>query len=146
LLADYGLPRAQLYHSDRVRGSLRCYYRHHAHDDPFLWPGLMDITAWVDFTRVAEAAERAGLQIQGFTTQMAFLAGGGIEQSMTRAVDAAPSGASGMSIAEQARLASGLRRLLMPGEMGESVKFVMLGRGEQSALPAFALRDLRHTL
>ena len=146
LLADYGLPRAQLYHSDRVRGSLRCYYRHHAHDDPFLWPGLMDITAWVDFTRVAEAAERAGLQIQGFTTQMAFLAGGGIEQSMTRAVDAAASGASGISVAEQARLASGLRRLLMPGEMGESVKFVMLGRGDENELPAFALRDLRHTL
>lgn len=146
LLADYGLPRSQLYHPDRVRGSLRCYYRHHAHDDPFLWPGLTDVTAWVDFTRVAEAAERAGLQIQGFTTQMAFLAGGGIEQAMTRVLDAAASDATGPSVAEQARLASGLRRLLMPGEMGESVKFVMLGRGDEGALPAFALRDLRHTL
>ncbi len=146
LLADYGLPRAQLYHPDRVRGSLRCYYRHHAHDDPFLWPGLTDVTAWVDFTRVAEAAERAGLQIQGFTTQMAFLAGGGIEQAMTRVLDAAASDATGPLVAEQARLASGLRRLLMPGEMGESVKFVMLGRGDEGALPAFALRDLRHTL
>lgn len=146
LLADYGLPRAQLYHPDRLRGSLRCYYRHHAHDDPFLWPGLTDITAWVDFTRVAEAAERTGLQIQGFTTQMAFLAGGRIEQAMTRVMDAAVSDVSGMSVAEQARLASGLRRLLLPGEMGESVKFVMLGRGDEGALPAFALRDLRHTL
>ena len=146
LLADYGLPRSQLYHPDRVRGSLRCYYRHHAHDDPFLWPGLTDVTAWVDFTRVAEAAERAGLQIQGFTTQMAFLAGGGIEQAMTRVIDAAATDSAGPSVAEQAQLASGLRRLLMPGEMGESVKFVMLGRGDEGALPAFALRDLRHTL
>ena len=146
LLADYGLPRSQLYHPDRARGSLRCYYRHHAHDDPFLWPGLNDITAWVDFTRVAEAAERAGLQVQGFTTQMAFLAGGGIEQAMARALDAESLASSGARVAEQSKLAGGLRRLLMPGEMGESVKFVMLGRGDEIDLPAFALRDLRHTL
>lgn len=146
LLADYGLPRAQLYHPDRVRGSLRCYYRHHAHDDPFLWPGLNDITAWVDFTRVAEAAERAGLQVQGFTTQMAFLAGGGIEQAFSRALEATSSAPSGATVAEQTKLAAGLRRLLMPGEMGESVKFVMLGRGDEIDLSAFALRDLRHTL
>jgi SAM-dependent MidA family methyltransferase len=146
LLADYGLPRVQLYHPERTRGSLRCYYRHNAHDDPFLWPGLNDITAWVDFTRVAEAAERAGLRVQGFTTQMAFLAGGGIEQAMSRALETANSVSPGMTTAEQAQLASGLRRLLMPGEMGESVKFVMLGRGDEIDLPSFALRDLRHTL
>lgn len=146
LFADYGLPRSQLYHPDRVRGSLRCYYRHHAHDDPFLWPGLNDITAWVDFTRVAEAAERAGLHVLGFTTQMAFLAGGGIEQAMLRVLDESRAISSQVSLAGQAELAGGLRRLLMPGEMGESVKFVMLGRSGQFELPAFALRDLRHTL
>lgn len=146
LLADYGLPRVQLYHPERTRGSLRCYYRHHAHDDPFLWPGLNDITAWVDFTRVAEAAERAGLRVQGFTTQMAFLAGGGIEQAMSRALETVNSVSAGMTTTEQAQLASGLRRLLMPGEMGESVKFMMLGRGDEVDLSAFALRDLRHTL
>lgn len=144
ILADYGLPQVQLYHPDRSLGSLRCYYRHHAHDDPFLWPGLNDITAWVDFTRVAEAAEKAGLNILGYTTQMAFLAGAGIEQAMTRTMTMG-STASGMAIDVQAKLAGGLRRLLMPGEMGESVKFVMLGR-EEIDLPAFALRDLRHTL
>jgi SAM-dependent MidA family methyltransferase len=146
LLADYGLPRAHLYHPDRARGSLRCYYRHHAHDDPFLWPGLNDITAWVDFTRVAEAAERAGLQVRGFTTQMAFLAGGGIEQAFSRALEPLSSASSGATVAEQTNLAAGVRRLLMPGEMGESVKFVMLGRSEKYELPAFTLRDLRHTL
>ncbi|MFZ9871601.1 MAG: class I SAM-dependent methyltransferase [Steroidobacteraceae bacterium] len=146
LLSDYGLPRAQLYHPDRAHGSLRGYYRHHAHDDPFLWPGLSDITAWVDFTRVAEAAERAGLQVLGFTTQMGFLAGGGVDQAMSRALDEASSAPAGVSVAEQAKLAGGLRRLLMPGEMGESVKFLMLSRSERFDLPAFAFRDLRHTL
>ncbi len=146
LLSDYGLPRAQLYHPDRAHGSLRCYYRHHAHDDPFLWPGLSDITAWVDFTRVAEAAERAGLQVRGFTTQMGFLAGGGVDQAMSRVLDETSSAPTGMSVAEQAKLAGGLRRLLMPGEMGESVKFVLLSRSEAFELPAFAFRDLRHTL
>ncbi len=38
-----------------------CHYRHRAHDDPFAWPGLTDITAHVDFTAMAEAGERAGL-------------------------------------------------------------------------------------
>ncbi len=146
LLSDYGLPRSQLYHPDRMRGSLRCYYRHHAHEDPFLWPGLNDITAWVDFTRVAEAAERVGLQVLGFTTQMGFLAGGGVDQAMSRALAETSSAASGASVSSQAQLAGGLRRLLMPGEMGESVKFVMLGRSDECDLPAFAFRDLRHTL
>jgi SAM-dependent MidA family methyltransferase len=125
---------------------LRGYYRHHAHEDPFLWPGLSDITAWVDFTRVAEAAERAGLQVLGFTTQMGFLAGGGVDQAMSRALDEASSASAGVSVADQAKLAGGLRRLLMPGEMGESVKFLMLSRSERFDLPAFAFRDLRHTL
>lgn len=126
LLADYGLPRTQLLHPQRLEGTLRCHYRHRAHADPFLWPGLTDLTAWVDFTTVAEAADTAGLAVSGFTSQAAFILGSGV----------------GATPAE----AAGLRRLLLPGEMGESVKFIWLSRELEVGLPAFALQDLRDSL
>ena len=83
LLIDYGLPRAHLYHPQRSAGTLRCHFRHRAHDDPFVNVGLQDITAWVDFTRVAEAADGAGLEVLGFTTQAAFLIGAGMDSLLT---------------------------------------------------------------
>lgn len=135
LFLDYGLPRAQLLHPDRLVGSLRCHYRHHAHGDPFLCPGLQDITAWVDFTALAEAGVAAGLEVAGFTTQAGFLLGGGIEARL-----------AGLDEAARLRLAPGVRRLLLPGEMGEAVKVMALAKGCDALPPAFALQDLRRGL
>src|ERR1700676_4341346 len=73
LIIDYGLGRSEYYHPQRSGGTLRCHYRHRAHEDPLLYPGLQDITAWVDFTRVAEAAADASLEVAGYCTQAAFL-------------------------------------------------------------------------
>lgn len=140
LLADYGLPRRQWLHPQRTMGSLRCHYRHLAHDDPFSWPGLTDVTAWVDFTAVAESASRAGFEVAGFTTQAGFLLGGGIEAQLS----AAQAAAAGEVAA--ATLAHGARQLLLPGEMGEAVKFMLLTRDCDVELPGFALADLRHSL
>jgi len=128
-LIDYGLPRAQLYHPDRSRGTLRCHFRHRAHDDPFVNVGLQDITAWVDFTRVAEAADSARLGVSGFATQAAFLLGLGIESLIT-----------------DVRLASEARKLLMPGEMGEAFKAMALTRALDMPLSGFSVQDLRHSL
>jgi SAM-dependent MidA family methyltransferase len=141
LLADYGLPRAQYYHPQRGAGSLRAHYRHRAHDDPFVYPGLTDLSAWVDFTAVAEAADAAGLEVAGFATQAAVLLGGGVEARLAAAMQ-------GADEAQRARLAHGARQLLLPGEMGESVKLMLLTRGVGSdAVPAgFRLRDLRDSL
>lgn len=140
LFADYGLPRAQLYHPDRLQGSLRCHYRHHAHGDPFSHPGLTDITTWVDFTAVAEAGEAAGMQVAGFTTQTAFLLGGGLEEEWQRA------SAQSSDPVQAARRAAGVRQLMLPGEMGESVKLMLLTRGIETESAAFSLRDLRDSL
>jgi len=145
LLADYGLPRRQLLHPDRMQGSLRCHYRHYAHGDPFAYPGLSDITAWVDFSAVADSAFRAGFKLAGFTTQTAFLMGAGIEKELqTMAAGLDPSSPDYLS------LARGTRTLLLPGEMGESVKFMMLTRNlaesEMVDEPSFTLRDLRDSL
>ena len=140
LFVDYGLPRAQLLHPDRAMGSLRCHYRHHAHGDPFLWPGLQDITAWVDFTALAEAGVAAGLEVAGFTTQAGFLLGGGLEQRLAARLAAPTAGE-----AARAQLAQGARRLLLPGEMGEAVKVMALAK-DCEAPSAFALQDLRRGL
>jgi SAM-dependent MidA family methyltransferase len=136
LLTDYGLPRSEYYHPQRVQGTLRCYFRHRAHDDALLHPGLQDISAWVDFTRVAEAGTDAGLEVAGFCTQAAFLLANGIEAD----VAAAP------STVERARAASEARQLLLPGEMGESCKAIALSRDLDVSLRGFALQDLRHSL
>jgi SAM-dependent MidA family methyltransferase len=136
LFADYGLPRHEYYHPSRSAGTLRCHYRHRAHEDPWLHPATQDITAWVDFTRVAEAADDAGLDVLGYTTQAAFLLATGIEARVAGAVDELA----------RLRLASEARRLLMPEEMGEVFKLMALGRDVDAPLAGFALRDLRARL
>jgi SAM-dependent MidA family methyltransferase len=137
LLIDYGLPRAHLYHPERSAGTLRCHFRHRAHDDPFINVGLQDITAWVDFTRVAEAADGAGLEVLGFATQAAFLIGAGMEPLLSGEMLAA-----GDDERRRARLAGEARRLMLPGEMGEIFKVIALGRGYHEPLSGFGTQDL----
>jgi SAM-dependent MidA family methyltransferase len=136
LLFDYGLGRAELYHPERSAGTLRCHYRHRAHDDPFLFPGLQDISAWVDFTRLAEAAGDARLDVAGYCTQAAFLLGAGIDAELASAGDALM----------RAQLAAEARQLLLPGEMGETFKALLLTRGAVPAMPGFGVQDLRRLL
>ena len=137
LLIDYGLPRAQLYHPERVDGSLRCHFRHRAHDDPFTHVGLQDITAWVDFTRVAEAADSADLEVLGFTSQAAFLIGAGMESLLTTEMELAAD-----DLRRQAQLAGEARRLMLPGEMGEIFKVIALGKGYAQPLAGFSTQVL----
>ena len=136
LLFDYGLPRAQYYHPERTRGTLTCHFKHRAHFDPLINVGVQDITAWVDFTRIALAGHAAGLSVLGFCTQTAFLLGAGIDALLAQAQGAV----------EQARLNGEARRLLMPGEMGEAFKLLALGRGLDLPLAGFTHQDLRDSL
>jgi SAM-dependent MidA family methyltransferase len=136
LLFDYGLPRSHYYHPQRVSGTLRCHFKQRAHDDPYINLGVQDITAWVDFTRVAEAGAASGLDVTGFCTQAAFLLATGIEGFVAQAG----------SPVEATRLAGEARRLLMPGEMGEAFKAMALTRDFDAALHGFGLQDLRHSL
>jgi SAM-dependent MidA family methyltransferase len=135
---DYGLPRPHYYLPERHEGTLICHFRQHAHDDPFSRPGLQDISAWVDFTALAEASRACGCELAGFTTQAFFLAGLGIEEEMRIA-------AQGNEHAF-ARLANQARQLMLPGEMGERFKVMGWTRGSGHAWSGFALQDLRHSL
>jgi SAM-dependent MidA family methyltransferase len=136
LLFDYGLPRAQYYHPERSSGTLTCHFKHRAHFDPLIQVGVQDITAWVDFTRVAQAGQAAGMEVLGFCTQAGFLLGAGIEVLLGQAHDPV----------EQARLNGEARRLLMPGEMGEAFKLLALGRGINAPLQCFRHQDLQDSL
>ena len=138
LLIDYGYPRHEYYHPQHGSGTLMCHYRQRAHDDPFLWPGLQDITAHVDFTAVAEAAVAAGLDVSGYTTQAGFLLDSGLDELLQAAVPG--DSMSYMQLAQQAKT------LILPGEMGERFKCIALTRGLGIDIPGFRLQDYRNRL
>jgi len=133
LTIDYGLTEHEYYHPQRDGGTLMCHYRHRAHGDPFLLPGLQDISAWVDFSACARAAKDAGLEVAGFTTQGQFLVQGGAAERLGR-----PDGATAL-LAVQA-----LKTLVLPGEMGERFKLLLLSR--DLALDPPPGRDFRDRL
>ena len=132
LLIDYGLSRRDYYRAERSDGTLICHYRQRAHADPLLWPGLQDLSAWVDFSAVAEAARASGFAVTGFTTQSQFLLG---------AIAADPALAARRPTPREA---SALKTLILPGEMGERFKLIWLSRGFDA--PPLPGRDFRNWL
>jgi len=138
LLVDYGFPRREFYHPQRDTGTLRCHFRHRAHDDPFLWPGLQDITAHVDFTGVAQAASRAGLDVLGFASQARFLLDCGL-------LDACAA-MSRDDLRNWTRETHAVQRLLSESEMGELFKAIAFGRAVPDDAIGFRTRDRRACL
>ena len=136
LLVDYGYPRSEYYLAERSSGTLVCHFRHRAHFDPFVWPGLTDLSAFVDFSAVADAGAACGLDLAGFTTQADFLLALNVHEAIEMAADDA----------DRLRLAGELKRLIMPGEMGEKFKVIGLTRDWPHALSGLASRDLRDRL
>ena len=142
LLIDYGFPRHEYYHPQRDTGTLMCHYRHHAHGDPFFFPGLQDITAHVDFTAIVEAACEAGLEagmeLLGYTTQAAFLLNCGLTDVLARIP-----AEDHKRYLPQAQAAN---KLISPAEMGELFKVLALGKGIDATLIGFAQGDRSATL
>ncbi|MEE8156980.1 MAG: SAM-dependent methyltransferase [Gammaproteobacteria bacterium] len=134
LIIDYGLTRAELYSPERSEGTLLCHYRHRAHADPLFHVGLQDITAWVDFTAVAETAVAAGFRIAGYTTQAHFLIGAGLHDMFTDS--------EAETLKEKLELARQVKLLTLPGEMGERFKVMGLSRNLAGEIDGFAYRDL----
>jgi hypothetical protein len=148
---DYGLPRAQLYSPARPRGTFSAFCRHRQHEDALWHPGLQDLTAWVDFTGVAEAGLAAGASVAGFTTQAQFLVNAGLDAAYAAMVaglevDERDEQNSARQTLRLAALAQGAQRLVMPQEMGERFKVLSLAKGYDEPLVGFARRDLTDTL
>lgn len=137
-ILDYGFPQAEYYHPQRRDGTLVGHYRHRVHADPFLWPGLSDLTAHVDFTAMATAGHEAGLAVAGYASQAGFLAAAGILDRLT-AVGPPESPA-------YIRAAAAVQRLLSPAEMGELFKVLVLARDDGIVWRYFAGHDRSHRL
>jgi SAM-dependent MidA family methyltransferase len=133
LFIDYGFPAAEYYLHQRDQGTLMCHYRHHAHSEPFYWPGLQDITAHIDFSAMCHAGERAGLELQCYTSQANFLLQMGIGELLLRTSPEDP-----MRYLPQA---NALQKLVSPAEMGELFK--VLAMGVNADLPEKLLQQNR---
>ena len=139
LLVDYGHPAAVRHHPARASGTLAAYRGHQRQDDPLAFPGQQDLTAHVDFTAVARAAEAAGWQLAGFTDQHHALT--------ALAAKVFPSMPEEKLSPEEAREMRALRQLLHPESMGTSFKFLALGKNVGGTLTSFRFaRDPRHEL
>lgn len=137
LLIDYGFPQAEYYHPQRLRGTLMCHFRHHAHDQALILPGLQDITTHVDFTAMADAALDGGLEVLGYTSQARFLMNAGLTELIQT---------PGGDPAQRARQLTALNTLLSEAEMGELFKVLAIGRGLNAPLLGFARGDRRDRL
>jgi SAM-dependent MidA family methyltransferase len=134
LFIDYGFPGREYYHPQRSMGTMRCHYRHRFHGDPFFMPGLQDITAHVDFSAMARAAESGGAEVYGFTTQAYFLISCGLAVLVSE-------GDPGMTLS-RLKATSAVHRLISPAEMGELFKVLAIGRGFEGPLQGF--QSARH--
>ena len=138
LLIDYGYPVQEYYLDERDNGTLICHYQQRAHADPLWYPGLQDITAFVDFSAVASAADEAGFDISGYTSQAAFLLGCGLAELHQASLSDDPR--------QQLLLAQQIKTLTLPSEMGERFKAVALSKNIDLSLTGFVMQDYRNRL
>ena len=133
LLIDYGFPEHEYYLPQRIGGTLMCHQAHRADANPLLAVGEKDITAHVNFSGMALAAQGAGLAVLGYTSQARFLLNCGLVPLLEAA-----------SLAERTMA----QRLINEHEMGELFKVIALARGlpAGTALLGFAQGDRCHRL
>jgi SAM-dependent MidA family methyltransferase len=128
---DYGFPEAEYYHPQRSGGTLMCHQAHRADSNPLVDVGRKDITAHVNFSAMALAAQDAGLQVLGYTSQAHFLINCGVMDLLQHA-----------TLQQRANA----QKLLTEHEMGELFKVLGLARGVQLDALGFAHGDRSHTL
>ena len=136
LIIDYGYPRREYYHPQRIAGTLRCHAGHQAHSDPFCRPGHEDISVDVDFTAVAELAVERGLDVLMFTSQAGFL----LEYGLLEVADSSADEATRLAQTGQ------IETLTHPDRMGERFRVLALGRDFPIELPHVVCPDHRNRL
>jgi len=160
LIIDYGYPESEYYHEQRSEGTLSCFYQHRWHNDPFLYLGLQDLTAHIDFSNLTDAVlnddrnievntsddptsgHKFSLQLNGYTTQSQFLMASGLMDMMQDTTD----------VKQQLIVSQEIKKLTMPYEMGETVKVIGFEKGMSDSeshdfeLACFSMRDLRYQL
>lgn len=131
---DYGFPEAEYFHPQRFMGTVMCHQAHQADCDPLAQVGLKDITAHVNFTGVALAAQEEGLSTLGYTSQGRFLLNAGLHLALEDA-----------DLANRDGRIQALK-LINEHEMGELFKVIGFCTGEPWDALGFAAGDRTHTL
>jgi SAM-dependent MidA family methyltransferase len=122
LVFDYGAPARALYSAARPNGTLEAFLSHGVTRDVLTDPGSRDLTAWVDFSELADAFAAAGLSVEGPASQSCVLAAGGIFDELAVDADSPPDPARE---ADRRNAAA----LIQPGGMGESIRVLLASRG-----------------
>lgn len=116
LTIDYGHTARDLYGSERKDGTFLCYFQQLTNEDPFMRVGEQDMTAHVDFSSLATVGEEQGLHVTGFTNQMSFLMGLGVEEMMAELEPESPESRAAI-------------HLLKPDGMGSTFKVLVQHKG-----------------
>ncbi|WP_116963860.1 class I SAM-dependent methyltransferase [Fastidiosibacter lacustris] len=138
-ICDYGYQRPLYYNEARTIGTLQCYYKHHVHDNPLIYVGVQDITAHVDFTALAEAAQRLGFELDGFSTQGAFLSSAGILSCYQSEIKR-------LKQVEALALTQQLNQLTLGTDLAENFKVMTLSYHYDHVIDAFDHIDLSYLL
>ena len=138
LLIDYGFPAGEFFHPQRSAGTIACHYRHRVHFDPFVLPGLQDVTSHVDFSAIAAGAENAGLAPLGYTSQANFLLNAGLLDRLALMPQGEP--------LAHARQTQAVQVPVSEAGMGELFKVIAFGRGVPDDAIGFSRGDRYHAL
>ncbi len=137
IFVDYGYERNAYYHPQRSEGTLICFYQHQANCNYFQNIGIQDMTAFVDFTALAEAGDSCGLDVDGFTTQAHFLMALGIQNHL---------GDSQNDYKSYYQNTTEMKKLTLPNEMGEKFKVMAFSKNYGDELIGFTFSNQLHLL
>mgnify|MGYP002885660048 FL=1 len=126
LIIDYGLNEKDYYDKARKDGTLVCHYRHNKIYDPFSLIGLQDISSWVNFSSCADTAIKLGLNLSGYTTQGQFI----LETIIKNSLDDKSNSVDNLLYFQA------LKKMILPGEMGEYFKLMLLTKNINDSILA----------
>jgi len=138
LILDYGIPRSEYYAPNRNQGWTRCHFMHHAHNEPLIYPGIQDITTWVDFSILSEIASDNGMKIDGFLNQSQFIINSGVEENFQNF--------DKLDLKAQIELSRQIKLLTLPDQMGENFKCLGLSKNFNLNTNLFKSRDRAYVL
>lgn len=140
LFIDYGYEEREYYRPERNSGTLLAHLKHHAHENFYIYPGLQDLTANVNFSQVAEVGLDLGLDFSGYTTQSFFLLGAGLQTLLEEAYH------NRESDLEWFQISKATQELISPESMGERFKVIAFGKEFDEELSGFSLITHEHLL
>jgi len=118
ILLDYGVSRSEYYSDDKNQGWTHCHFKHHKHFEPLIYPGMQDITTWVDFSLISETAKANDMIVDAYLSQAQFIINNGIEDEFL--------GFESMDIKKQMELTRQIKLLTLPDKMGSNFKCLVM--------------------